>query len=300
MERPQSVWPRKAFFQVHLWTGTLACLYVIAVSVSGSAIVFLQEIEKRAHRIMETTAGRTPLTTEEVWRRAEQSYPSRELLEVIEPRKPGEPYAVVLATGGRRAERLFDPYTGADLGDPRRLASRVLDWLADLHDNLLLGLTGRMLNGLGALLLLLMSLTGPVLWWPGIKNWRRSIRVKWSARPARLNWDLHSAVGFWCYLFVLIWGISGIQLCFPGTLDFALNGHVRYWVTALHFGRFNAVTKGIWTGAGLVPGVLAVTGGLMWWNRVLSKKVKRLRVRKTSAASAGGSPLVVKSVRSEF
>jgi len=31
-----------------------------------------------------------------------------------------------------------------------------------------------------------------------------SLTVSWRAHFARINWDLHSALGFWCFLFVLL------------------------------------------------------------------------------------------------
>ena len=34
--QPQRVWLRKALFQVHLWTGIGAGLYVLVISISGS------------------------------------------------------------------------------------------------------------------------------------------------------------------------------------------------------------------------------------------------------------------------
>jgi len=148
-------------------------------------------------------------------------------------------------------------------------------WLADLHDNLLAGLTGRTLNGIGALVVVLLSGTGMMIWWPGIKNWRRSMTISRRARFARLNWDLHSALGFWCSVLVMVWGVSGICLCFPGALNFLLGREFRYWITRLHFGRFNGATEALWTVLGLVPALLAATGALMWWNRVLVKKLRR-------------------------
>jgi uncharacterized iron-regulated membrane protein len=33
---------------------------------------------------------------------------------------------------------------------------------------------------------------------------------KLGAHFARISWDLHSALGFWCFVFVLVWGVSGI------------------------------------------------------------------------------------------
>ena len=280
LERPQGLWLRKSLFQIHLWIGIVAGLYVVVISISGSAIVFRREIESRVQKhFVITNEGRTLLSTEEIQQRARLAYPANEVLNIVDPQNPNRPYEVVLEIGNQRVKRLFDPYTGVSLGDPESSIDRVFDWLADLHDNLLAGLTGRILNGLGSSLLVLLSLTGAVIWWPGIQNWRRSIRINWGARPARFNWDLHSAFGFWCYLFVLVWGISGICLCFPGTLDFLINSHVRSWLTRLHFGRFNGATEAAWAVAGFAPGVLATTGALMWWNRVLSKKVRRSRNR---------------------
>ena len=53
-----------------------------------------------------------------------------------------------------------------------------VEWFVKLHENLLFGKTGRLVNGIGALFLTLVCLTGAVIWWPGIKNWRRSPTVK--------------------------------------------------------------------------------------------------------------------------
>jgi uncharacterized iron-regulated membrane protein len=274
VQRPQSLWVRKIFFQIHLWVGIGIGFYVAAISISGSAIVYRRGVRRP---VVVAAAGRPRMSAEEVEERARRAYPALEVLSVADPRKPGQPDVVVLQTPKERIERLFDPYTGADLGDPRSGLDRVFGWLADLHDNLLSGLTGRTLNGIGAFLLVLLACTGTIIWWPGIKNWRRSITIDRRARPARVNWDLHSAIGFWCSLLVLIWGISGFCLCFPGVLDFLLGNEFRLWITRLHFGRFNRGTEALWTVLGLAPAVLAATGALMWWNRVLSKKVQHWR-----------------------
>ena len=89
-----------------------------------------------------------------------------------------------------------------------------VEWLVDLHTDLSSGPTGRLLNGVGAMVVTMIALTGAVIWWPGIRNWRRSISVKWRAPFARLVWDLHSALGFWSMLLLLMWGITGIYFAF--------------------------------------------------------------------------------------
>ena len=50
-------------------------------------------------------------------------------------------------------------------------------------------------------------------------------------------------------------------------------------MTPIHYGTFGGyTTRVLWIAAGLMPGVLFVTSLLMWWNRTLTKMVKR-RIR---------------------
>jgi uncharacterized iron-regulated membrane protein len=46
---------------------------------------------------------------------------------------------------------------------------------------------------------------------------------------------------------------------------------------SVHFGDFGGRwTKTLWVALGLIPAFLTITGYLMWWNRVLSKKWAQL------------------------
>src|SRR5437870_333670 len=90
-----------------------------------------------------------------------------------------------------------------------------VEWVVRLHENLLMGTTGRFVNGIGAVCLTLLCLTGGVIWWPGTKHWRRSLTVDWSAHFARINWDLHSALGFWCFIFFDGLGNLSSLFCVP-------------------------------------------------------------------------------------
>jgi uncharacterized iron-regulated membrane protein len=44
MERPEKVWMRQLIFQVHLWLGAFVTAYVLLMSLSGSVIVFRNEL----------------------------------------------------------------------------------------------------------------------------------------------------------------------------------------------------------------------------------------------------------------
>ena len=125
--------------------------------------------------------------------------------------------------------------------------------------------------------------------------------MKGTAGWRRFNWDLHSALGFWLFFFMVMWGVSGWYMGMPDPLtdlverlsdpeqpigeragDIALT-----WLTRLHFGRWRDPVwgpwlKAVWAAIGLVPTVMAVTGLLMWWNRV----VRRRRTARDAAFEA--------------
>jgi uncharacterized iron-regulated membrane protein len=101
---------------------------------------------------------------------------------------------------------------------------------------------------------------------------------------------------------VLVWGISGIYFCFPA-LSFnpqihVMGGTFLSLLTQLHFGRFNWFTEALWTVVGLIPAASAVTGALMWWNRVLRKKFRRA-YRQAERAGAADHLLIVRETASE-
>ena len=159
-----------------------------------------------------------------------------------------------------------------------------IEWLVDLHENLLSGATGRLVNGIGSIIVILLCLTGAIIWWPGISDWRRGLTVNWRMRAARVHWDLHSALGFWCLLFVLMWGISGFYFCFPQTVnalfDFIdpsdrFTTQTLYWLSVLHFGRFGWFAEALWVLLGLVLAILSITGAFLTCHRIIHKNAPK-------------------------
>jgi uncharacterized iron-regulated membrane protein len=284
--RPQNVWLRKALFQVHLWTGIGLGLYVLLMSVTGSALIFRRELTRtlaREPRVAAGPGGR--MSEDELKQVAKRAYPDYEVNRISLRKNTDQAAEIWLERGGRKLQRLFNPYTGADLGDSLRFGFRSVLWLADLHDNLLSAQTGRLINAAGGIFTLLLGLTGAVIWWPGIDTWSRSLSFRWEKNPKGFNWTLHSALGFWTFAFFFMWAVSGIYLSIPDKFNAAVDfleplkqssrslrdgDQVLYWLAQAHFGRFAGIpVKIIWTIIGLAPAALFVTGILMWWKRVL-------------------------------
>ncbi len=48
IRHPERVWARRALFQIHLWVGAGAGLYIVLMSITGSLIVWRNELERKS------------------------------------------------------------------------------------------------------------------------------------------------------------------------------------------------------------------------------------------------------------
>jgi uncharacterized iron-regulated membrane protein len=276
------------------------------ISVTGSVLVYRNELFRAATQEPIVSKGPGPrLSDDQLREAARRLYPGYRVVRIDRAVDPDQAVDVLLSRGAAIKKRLFDPRSGSDLGDTVPTGIWLVSKLIDLHDNLLAGPTGREVNGVGAFASLALAMTGLVIWWPGIKTWRRGLTLQRGVGWKRLTWDLHSMFGFWSLGFILVFGLSGVYLCFPEALqDLAdrlepptaanaglrIGDQVIYWLAYLHFGRIQGIgipckgpglcdqtTKAIWALFGLAPAAMFVTGAIMWWNRVLRPRLVSAR-----------------------
>ena len=222
LDQPQKEPLRRAVYQIHLWVGIAIGLYILMISLSGSAVVFRRELTR--------------------W--------------------------------------LLPPDGNLEAGFP--LALRIMEWLVDLHDNLLAGSVGRDINGVFAILITVMVLTGAVVWWPGRRRWYRSAIVVRPSRTRRFSWHLHSAVGLWGFVLLFGWAITGVYFAFPEPFEWFFNTFdddpadfqrpgegILLLLIQWHFGRFGGLgIRILWVILGLLPAILFMTGFTVWWKRI--------------------------------
>lgn len=250
IERPQQVWLRKALFQVHLWAGILLALYVIAIGVSGSILVFKEELmpKPRVNVGYVDYNSCTPEKLQQAVNAANHAFPGMKAFLTACPTPANSLYAITVRSQVKRAARrgasgakvpqrtiYIHPNTGAVLGQAAREDSW-LETVEQLHVNLLLGRGGRLWNGIGASVLLAITLTGMVLWWPGIKNWTRGLKLDFRKSWKRINFDLHNAMGFWTVFFTLTWALTGMYFTWPKIFTTPLQ-MVSKPVTAVYPGK---------------------------------------------------------------
>lgn len=237
-QNPRKTFLRKSMFQVHLWTGIAVGLLSTVIGISGSAIVYKDSLEHLLSPSLFATKAQPRLSADDLVRRARNVHPgwSIQYIEVNQSRaeENPEPWVFYMSPPTAKApgEHLLylDPSTGAVLGEQGRSAG-ILNWLAELHYRLLAGETGTKINGIGAILLFLLCLTGIIIWWPGRKRWRSGLHINWKARGTRFNWDLHNVLGFWLTLPLAVEAFTGIYYCFflpmATALVILLGGNVR-------------------------------------------------------------------------
>src|SRR5258708_1886731 len=100
LRQPQTVWLRKATFQLHLWSGIALGLYVLMVSVTGSVLVYRNELYRAATRDPIVVAGTGPmLSDEQLKAAARRAYPGYDLLNLSRGRTAGQTIAISLRDG---------------------------------------------------------------------------------------------------------------------------------------------------------------------------------------------------------
>jgi uncharacterized iron-regulated membrane protein len=111
-----------------------------------------------------------------------------------------------------------DKYRGNITGEDH-FQGKWTQWIYDLHVRLLSGTTGETVNGIAALLLVILAATGLVVWWPGARLWRSCFHFEWRARWRRQNYDLHRLTGFFASLLLMFVAVTGAYFAFPKTYE---------------------------------------------------------------------------------
>ena len=363
---------RTWIFQVHLWLGLAIALVVSLVGLTGSILVFKPELEAlMVSNLTRVTPGPRRVPIDQLVETLHRQRPSYRITNLYVYREPDLAWNFrTTAKDGTRVQVYFDPFTGRLLGEDS-FGDHWLDWIYDLHEQLLLGRAGLTANAIFAWLLVLMCLTGIVVWWPGARHWRAGFRYHRPAGWKGQNYDLHKLSGFFSALLLALVAVTGGYYAFPdayrkfvalSTASAALvptpkskpnqirtatveqiyqtalaampeaEPHIFFfpqrpegifslrlrlpgdWVRTgnqhvyldqysgavirpdyygrrplgariigsngpLHFGTFGGnVTRVLWVVLGFVPALLSVSGALMYWNRVWSKRRMRVTI----------------------
>lgn len=219
---------RKLVLTVHLALSLAAGALLALAGLTGSALVFREEIDRALDPSVRQappavnggTARPPPLSV--ALERVRLAHPDLQPVYLRMPRQAGDTYEFWTdAPDGRLV--YADPNTGAVLGS-RVPVETLTGWLHALHVELMLGEAGHTIQGAAGLALLGLTVTGALLWWPGVRHLGRGVRVSWSAPWKRVNYDVHKAVGALGAPLLLVAGLTGAALVFHEAARRVLDG----------------------------------------------------------------------------
>lgn len=209
---------KKAFGKIHLWLGLASGLVVFIVALTGSILVFEEELELLFNRkqlvVKEVLTQRKSM--DELAAIVQAAYPGKKIRDFTVYAKPQR--SVLFVAGKDKEERLvigIDPYTGKLLGH-HDYNKRFFTIVLHLHRYLLMGKTGKAITGVCCLIFITLLISGLIIGWPKTKQAiRQRFKVKWKASFKRVNWDFHAVFGFYSFLILLIIAATGLVWSYP-------------------------------------------------------------------------------------
>ncbi|WP_227997337.1 PepSY-associated TM helix domain-containing protein [Nocardia australiensis] len=220
---------RRATIVVHRWSALVLGSLLVLQCTSGAILLYHGELFRMSHRSFYQQTASTPVVTTE------------QAVDIVRAADPDFDIGWVGSDGGVIAvgDRGFstaysvDPGTGRVNGEAG-LTDGALGWLVNLHDCALgcpryvgtlsalnehvpvFGVTwAHLILGTLGLLLVLLAVSGAVVWWPSLKRWRHGFRVRTKKGRFARDRDLHNVIGIVSVPFLLMWGITGAAFEFP-------------------------------------------------------------------------------------
>ncbi len=200
---------KKALLVFHRWAGISSGLIIVLVGVTGSILVFEDELDVALNPDLysaETKGIRLPL--DEIISQTAQAHPGWQPAFVSRlDDAPGRTLTVTLRDADSNERQVFvDPFTAEIVGERSSLSSMAL--IRRLHGDLTLGAVGENALGLLSILLMVMFTVGLALWWPRKGRVPEALSVKWDGGPNRVIRDLHNTGGVYMFVFLFLSAVT--------------------------------------------------------------------------------------------
>jgi uncharacterized iron-regulated membrane protein len=196
---------------LHLSLGLTIGLLSAFTGLTGAGLAFREDIDQALNPgLYRAETPGAPADLDVLAAAARRDHPGAHITRVLYPAHPGETLRMRLSD---RSEVFLDPPTGRVQGT-RGPDDNVFVKLEDLHRRLANGETGETVVTVGAFALMLLSLSGLVLWSPrrGGARWRTQFRP--GAPSLLVNRELHTMVGFYASIVLLMLTWTGISFAY--------------------------------------------------------------------------------------
>jgi uncharacterized iron-regulated membrane protein len=213
---------RRLIGQLNLWIGLLLCVPLVLIGLTGSILVFEDELRAAFIPMPQAQAG-GPHSAGEIVAAARAAVPQGHVpSSYAVPPAPGRLATVRLLSPGRQGNARdtvrvdVDPVSLAVFTD---VPDDFLRQVFYLHSTLLMkNREGRQIVGWFGVAMLLMAVSGLINWWPRRTAWRNAFIVARKSRGAHLLRELHGIAGIWGLTVFVIVSFGGVYLAFPETV----------------------------------------------------------------------------------
>lgn len=211
---------RRLWCKVHLYIALMVGFMFAFSGLTGSALVFYQDIDETLNPAVLTVASGSdyvPLT--EIVAAAQTIMPSEATLtRLYFPRhsQAAMKLRFSLPKEGKEVnlDVMVNPFTAAVLGQ-RQYGSYLMSFIYKLHYTLALDDVGKTFMGMMGLLLFCSLMSGIYLWWPKPSTFFQALTFKRSTNRARFIFDLHKTFGIYAAAVFMVLAVSGIYMIFP-------------------------------------------------------------------------------------
>ena len=199
---------RKLLFNLHLCLALAAAVFVLILGLTGAIMAFEPELDHLLHwKLSYVTPQGSPKSLTELSDAVSKAFPGERPAGYLLPNSPGVSYLVAT----RRGQVAINPYTAEILG-VRPGGRDFLAYVHQLHLRLLIGNradTGKTIVSWAGVFMLFVLLSGLYLWWP-----LKRFAIQPGAKGRRWWFDLHSAVGAFSFVFLLLLTFTGLMIGF--------------------------------------------------------------------------------------
>ena len=243
---------RRTLFTVHMWVGLILGILLAALGLSGSLLVYDDKVAALIDPPLHASTAGQPLPLDMIVSAARDAAAEQGLeggqYQVVLPETDGDAISVRIGgispmgnmpgmsrdgaahrhkggarreggDGGNRGLLVYvDPVSGSVLGSRKAALPPILTFAHQLHGNFLLGRDGRssVVGPLG-IAMLVLGITGLVLWWPRRGQWKYAFFVRRTAQGLRFHRELHAATGIWIFFIFMVVSFSGVVIVWPQT-----------------------------------------------------------------------------------
>ena len=217
---------RQFLFQVHLYAGLTVGALLAVMGLTGAALVFGEELDRHLEpEVSVVVPGGERVPVSRVLESVAASEGGALPRSLRMPQRPDAPLVAWMDAHGSRTVYV-DPYSGAVLG-VRSVGDSLVGTLREFHVSLLSGETGEAVVGASGCVLIVLGLSGLVLWWPGRRKLALGFTLRRPLLWRRANYDVHKLGGIFSLVFLLLAALTGVSLVFPAPFEQTLRWTTR-------------------------------------------------------------------------